>query len=177
MTDYSFCSICLRAESSGIWHSPDSKVSFIISYQADSYTSESVSRVIKSRQSKETTYRPPYIFRILLGQKRQGAKKPVLKYHICSSVRMLHRNPVVYLFNFGRGAIWNVIQCEYKHLSSGPVSSEDWRGSNVRPRHGQTPPVSCWRLAAFAPNHPHPPTLQPVTLETWDPHLLEVSQS
>ncbi len=77
----------------------------------------------------------------------------------------------MYLFNFGSGAIWNVIWCEYKHLSSGPVSSEDWRGSNVRPGHGQTPPVSCWCLAGFAPNHRplYPPhALQPVTLETWE---------
>lgn len=81
---------------------------------------------------------------------------------------LLLRNPVVYLFNFGRGAIWNVIHCEYKHLSSDPVSSEDWRVSNVRPRHGQTPPVSCWRLAAFAPNLPPPAHHHPPTIYTGD---------
>lgn len=34
---------------------------------------------------------------------------------------LLHRNPAVYLFYWSKGAIWNVIRCEYKHLPSAPV--------------------------------------------------------
>lgn len=77
---------------------------------------------------------------------------------------LLQRNPVVHLFNFSVDAIWNAIWCECKHLSSDPVSSEDWRGSNVRQKHRQAPLVSYWRLEAFAQN---PSTPKPLTVEAW----------
>lgn len=70
----------------------------------------------------------------------------------------LHRNAVVYLL------VCNVIRCEYKHLSSGPVSSGVKglkRQSKARTDASSQLLASCSFFAK--PNSPHNPAL-----ETWE---------
>lgn len=61
-----------------------------------------------------------------------------------------------------------MIRCEYKHLSSGPVSSEDWWGSNARATRTDASSqllASC-SFCSKSPPHFATTILRPVSLET-----------